>query len=365
MAYYNLGNALRDQGKVEEGIAAYRKAIELDPKHASAHNNLGITLHAQRKLDEAIDAFHKAMQADPKYGRAHYNLGLVLRDQRKLDEAIAAFRKAIELDPSYARAHYDLGLALQTQRNLDEAISAYQETIRLKKDYAEAHCNLGLALQERGRFMEALASLRRGHELGSKNPNWGYSSAEWIKHCERLIELDAQLPAVLKGEVRAKDLKEQFEFAQLCGNKKLHVAAARLYLEMLNADPKRNGILVAAASAAVLAGCGQGEDADGLDDSERARWRKQALDWLRADLVEWSKLLKSTSPQTREAALRHLRNLPKSPTFAVVRETAPLSKLPEAEREAWQRYWADLDSVLRETQSSLRNSTTDDEQSGW
>jgi hypothetical protein len=42
-------------------------------------------------------------------------------------------------------------------------------------------------LREQGRFREALAALRRGHELGSKDPKWAYPSARWIAECEDLI----------------------------------------------------------------------------------------------------------------------------------------------------------------------------------
>ena len=67
------------------------------------------------------------------------------------------------------------------------------DLIALKPDMPEAHCNLGSALSLKGRFAEALISLRRGHELGSKNPRWPFPSAQWVKECERLVELDAKL----------------------------------------------------------------------------------------------------------------------------------------------------------------------------
>src|SRR5262249_56308301 len=109
---------------------------------------------------------------------------------------------AIELQPDNADAHYNLGNALRDKGLLDHAVDSYREAIRLKKDFAYAHCNLGLVLRDKGRFAEALTYLRRGHELGSKNPPWPHPSAEWVKQCERLVELDAKLPKGLKGQVR-------------------------------------------------------------------------------------------------------------------------------------------------------------------
>src|SRR5262249_43354542 len=61
----NLGNALREQGKLDEAIAGYRKAIELDPKSSWAYSNLGAALRDQKKLDEAMAAYRKAIELDP------------------------------------------------------------------------------------------------------------------------------------------------------------------------------------------------------------------------------------------------------------------------------------------------------------
>ena len=73
-----IGNALAEQDRLDEAIAWYHKAIELDPKHVKAHNDLGNRLYSQGKLDEAIAWYRKAIEIDPKYAAAHYNLGHVL-----------------------------------------------------------------------------------------------------------------------------------------------------------------------------------------------------------------------------------------------------------------------------------------------
>ena len=59
-AHFKLGNALKDQGKLEEAIAAYREAIRLKPDFADAHKNLGNALANQEKLEEAITEYRKA-----------------------------------------------------------------------------------------------------------------------------------------------------------------------------------------------------------------------------------------------------------------------------------------------------------------
>src|SRR5262249_38437386 len=159
---------------------------------------------------------------------------------------------------------------------------------------AGAHCNLGLALRDRGDFAEALVALRRGHALGSARTDWRYPSAQWVQQCQRLLELDGWLPAVLKGDRKPAGAAEAVASARLGHRKKLYAASCRLYAEAFAADPKlaadlATGYRYAAASAAALAAAGQGKEADTLGDKDKPRLRQQALGWLRADLAAWSR----------------------------------------------------------------------------
>ena len=104
---------MKDQGKLDEAVACYRRALELKPDYAEAYNNLGIVLKEQGKLDEAIACFRRALELKPDYAEAHSNLGSALKDQGKLDEAVACYRRALELRPDFAEAHYNLGSALE------------------------------------------------------------------------------------------------------------------------------------------------------------------------------------------------------------------------------------------------------------
>ena len=164
-AHNNLGNALKDQGKLDEAVACYRRALELKPDYAEAHNNLGIALKDQGKLDEAVACYRRALELKPDYAEAHNNLGIALKDQGKLDEAVACYRRALELKPDYAEAHNNLGIALKDQGKLDEAVACYRRALELKPDYAEAHNNLGIALKDQGKLDEAVACYRRALEL--------------------------------------------------------------------------------------------------------------------------------------------------------------------------------------------------------
>jgi len=77
----NLGNALVDQGKLDEAVAAFRRAIALRPNFAEAHSNLGDALQDEGQLEEAIAAYGRAIALRPNFSEAYSNLGNALREK--------------------------------------------------------------------------------------------------------------------------------------------------------------------------------------------------------------------------------------------------------------------------------------------
>jgi len=164
-AHYNLGFALAKQGKFDSAILHYSEALRLNPDYAYAHNNLGNALAAVGRLDEAVTHFSDALRIKPDYADAHHNLGLILARQGKLDEAIAHFEQTLRLKPDssdahenldYAVVHSNLGNARAQQGRFEEAASHYSEALRIRPDYADAHNNLANALVEQEKFEEAV-----------------------------------------------------------------------------------------------------------------------------------------------------------------------------------------------------------------
>jgi len=150
-----MGLVLKEQGKFDNAIEAYRKAIDLNPNYAVACNNMGVVLQEQGKLDNAIEAYKKALFLNPNYGEVYSNIGLVLKDQGKLDEAIEAYQKALLLKPDYAEAYSNMGNTLLDQGKLDQAIENYKKSIALNPDFAGAHKDLGLTLLNTGKSIDS------------------------------------------------------------------------------------------------------------------------------------------------------------------------------------------------------------------
>lgn len=143
----NLGNALKHQGKYEEAIAHFNRALELNPGYAKAHNNLGTALAAQGKTDEAIKHFGIALYINPGYAAAHSNVGVALAGRNELEKAIVHFREALRLRPDYAKVHSNLGAALVRQGKLQEALEHFQIALQLKPGDAQTYRNLQICLK--------------------------------------------------------------------------------------------------------------------------------------------------------------------------------------------------------------------------
>jgi hypothetical protein len=146
---------------------------------------------------------------------------------------------------------------------------------------------------------------------------------------------------------------ERLALAQFCAaQKKRYATAARCYAGAFSAEPKFAEQLVPAlrynaACAAARAAAGQSEDAANLDDKERTRLRRHALDWLCADLALRTKQVGSDKPADRAAVQQALRHWQQDADLAGIRDAAALAKLPADEQKAFSKLWADVAAVLK------------------
>ncbi len=98
---------------MDRAEAAYRRAIELDPKLACAYTNLGNIRYHAGSADDARALYEKALELEPDQPEAHYNLGFLTYEEGDPLAAIPQFERAIELDPDFGDAHFNLGMALE------------------------------------------------------------------------------------------------------------------------------------------------------------------------------------------------------------------------------------------------------------
>ncbi|MCC6807389.1 MAG: tetratricopeptide repeat protein [Deltaproteobacteria bacterium] len=118
--WYALGCEL-EVSSIDEARDAYRRAIELEPMHADAHNNLGRLLHEAKEHAAAEAHYRLALEALPQHATAWFNLGVVLEDAGKHAAAADAYEQAIKLDRQSADAHYN---AARLYQKMDRPILA-------------------------------------------------------------------------------------------------------------------------------------------------------------------------------------------------------------------------------------------------
>jgi serine/threonine-protein kinase len=358
---FELGYALDRAKRWDEAVGFYRAAIAIRPTAAAVHTDLASALRSQKRLGAAIQELRRAIDLDPNAALPHNNLGNALFETKQVDAAIQELRRAVALQPNYAVAHCNLGTALDGKRQLEAATLEFRKAIALQPDYVEAHCKLGLVLRDLGQLAESLEELRKGDALGSKQPDWRFPSALWVRQGEHLLAVGGKLSAVLEGKDKPANDAERLILARLClcPSEKRYAASYHFYATAFAHDRKLAEDMPSmnrynAACAAALAGCGQGQDAGRLDENERARLRTQAAAWLRADLAHWTRQVESANSTGHALVEEHLRRWQHDTDLAGIRREEALKKLPPGERQACQRLWADVAELLRKVQENTK-----------
>jgi Flp pilus assembly protein TadD len=300
------------------------------------------------QLDEAIASCRKAVELAPKEARAHNNLGSALFHKGEFNEAVACYRKAIDLDPKDPEAHASLGYSLDKANKPGEAIDAWRRSVGLEPAQPNVWYFIARAEAQRDRFEEAAAAFQKVRELyppGSPR----------VQQAQRFLLVAKRLPALLRGEVRPTDNAERMNFAWAAHDLHHFALAAQLWAEAIPSVPTLNHVsrYVPARSAA-LAAAGQGKADPPLDDAAKAKLRGLALGWLRADLAEWSKQLASATPQVRTEIVRILSSWQQDANLASLRDRETLAKLPADEQKAFTQFWADVAALLKKAEGKTK-----------
>ena len=163
-----MGVILKAQGKLDEAIAAYNKALSIKPDYADAWSNGAdalVALYNKGQLSAAVEKAQLLVSDFPSSFLVWNILGAANLGLGRLAEAEVGFRKAAELNPNYADAHYNMGIALQAQGQLDEAIAAYNKALSIKPDYADAWSNGADALEKWNKLKELDLWLERAFQI--------------------------------------------------------------------------------------------------------------------------------------------------------------------------------------------------------
>lgn len=347
--HHILGQVLLDREDYPGAIREFKEAIRLDSKMVEAHTNLGLALHGIKDTPGAIQALEEAIRLKPDNAKAYFNLGVVLRDDMNLKGAITAYREAVRIDPQYAKAYYNLGNALKADNDLKGAIEAYREAVRADPKYARAWYNLGNSLMAVNDFPGAVDAFRAAARFDPKDHRYFFNLGI-------VLAATKDFPGAIMAyrdalRLNPKDARVHARLGLTIGRQEGRLASFRYFQEALAADPSLAADTTVrlwrlGAGAAVLAAVSS--DAS-LTAENRAAIRKQARDWLRADLETWAMLLKGNA-KAAPSVMQALRGVQTAADLAPVREEQQLAKLPPEEQEAWKMFWADVEKLRQQAE---------------
>ncbi len=135
---FNRANLLLDLKQPQEALENYERVVRLRPDLAGAWNNRGSALRGLFRLDEALASFERAAALDPNHVNALTNRALVLNDLRRLDEALAAADRVLAAQPGHADALYTRANILRDLGRMNEALVGYEQVLAAQPAHPHA-----------------------------------------------------------------------------------------------------------------------------------------------------------------------------------------------------------------------------------
>jgi predicted O-linked N-acetylglucosamine transferase (SPINDLY family) len=183
-AHFRLGIALLESGNPGEAVACFSQALRIRPESHEAASAMGNALQKLGRLEQAVVCYRMAITLNPAYVEAHNNLGTALHKLGRFEEAVATYRQALAHRPGSVEALTNLGATLRSLGAWQESVESCQRALALEPDHAEAHLNLANALKDQGLLRDAEASYRQAIALAP-----GYALA-YTNLADALVEQD-------------------------------------------------------------------------------------------------------------------------------------------------------------------------------
>jgi len=135
---FNLAKALSEIGKDEEALPHHKMAVQLSPQHAEAWLNYGVSLTNVARFEEAIRSYEKALTLHAHFPAAWSNYGTTLFKMGKYGDALSAYDKALALDPQQVESWINSATIFVQKKMFVAAIAALDNAITIRPTHAEA-----------------------------------------------------------------------------------------------------------------------------------------------------------------------------------------------------------------------------------
>jgi Tfp pilus assembly protein PilF len=190
-AHFYLGLAYSLLGKDSDGIAEYRKALELKPRLYEAELNAGILLLRQKNAADAVPLLADAVEQKPEEFRPRSYLAEAQLESGSPDAAEASYRRALELDAKSAVCELGLGRALARQEKLAEAAPHYRRAAELDPQYRESLLELASLYEKNRQTAEAVAIYREFPDNPAAQRQAGQLMVESRQYTQAIPELES------------------------------------------------------------------------------------------------------------------------------------------------------------------------------
>jgi tetratricopeptide (TPR) repeat protein len=169
VAHHMVGDRLLQAGRIPEGVAHLRQAVEGAPR---AHFTLGAQLYESGELDEAVVQLRQFIEREPvlvDVPEAHFLIGSVYAQRQQWIDAAAELRQAVAKDAGHLRARRALADVYFKAENVQDAARAYDMYLALRPDDVAAWTNFGISLAAAQRSGDAVRAFERAVALGPGN----------------------------------------------------------------------------------------------------------------------------------------------------------------------------------------------------
>lgn len=207
-----LGSLRAKDGKLDEAMAYYQRALSYRSNYAEIHFFLGNALDHKGRLDEAIAEYRRALASGPMREQTHIFLGVALAKQKNVEEAMASYQAALKINPESAVAHNNLARLLHTQGRTEEAADHYGAALKFDPDFAPAFNNLGVMLLQQGRPADGVEQLRRAVGLNPRDPEAQFNLALGLNQLGQWTEAVEWFARTVS--VNSRDPNAHFEYAR-------------------------------------------------------------------------------------------------------------------------------------------------------
>ena len=161
----NIGVNMLSDGRTEEALTYFKRALTLDSSNVDAYNDLGNTQMQLNKNDDAIATFKKLVAMKPFDSDAATSLGNAYAQAKQWTNAAEAYKKATKLDPSNTTALYSTGQAYLQANKLSEAAETFLKVTRIKPNDPNGYYALGQTYNKMENYDAAIGNLKKAVNL--------------------------------------------------------------------------------------------------------------------------------------------------------------------------------------------------------